>query len=303
VSTDFNVIFVIGSTEYDVTSKVAAAGISIEETLGAAAVASFRLQDTAAAEEGPLPDIFPSTPPGDGGVNFQRLYTKITIDGQTDPVFQGMVQNVTGSLAPGDDWPTYTVQCTDFQPEVFDKRLVGCPTGSSWTGPDADGHYTPVDGAAHVSASDSATVAAILSNYNSDPAIDTSQNRIVYSHCVGPKKVFGPSGPQNGYRIRTSHARVGAVVESLPPAGYMTTTFRTNVDRKQMVIHQAKSLGALDSEKGCRTKLIGEVRGDIGKLFARWDQFGWHRVTVYGDVKEPLIEFAKALGLTIVEEA
>ena len=137
----------------------------------------------------------------------------------------------------------------------------------------------------------------------SDPAIDTSQNRIVYSHCVGPTKVLGPSGPQNSYRIRTSHARVGAVVESLMPAGYMTTTFRTNVARKQMVIHQAKSLGALDSENGCRTKLIGVVRGDIGKLFARWDQFGWHRVTVFGDVKEPLTEFGRALGLEMIDEA
>jgi L-fucose isomerase-like protein len=137
----------------------------------------------------------------------------------------------------------------------------------------------------------------------SDPAIDTSQNRIVYSHCVGSTKVFGPAGPQNGYHIRTSHARLGAVVESLMPAGYVTTTFRTNVARKQMVIHQAKSLGPLASENGCRTKLIGEVRGDIGKMFARWDQFGWHRVTVYGDLREPLTEFGKALGLEIIEEA
>jgi hypothetical protein len=87
------------------------------------------------------------------------------------------------------------------------------------------------------------------------------------------------------------------------PAGYVTTTFRTNVARKQMVIHQAKSLGPLASENGCRTKLIGEVRGDIGKMFARWDQFGWHRVTVYGDLREPLTEFGKALGLEIIEEA
>ncbi|GAF74384.1 unnamed protein product, partial [marine sediment metagenome] len=42
---------------------------------------------------------------------------------------------------------------------------------------------------------------------------------------------------------------------------------------------------------------------DIGKLFPHWDHFGWHRVTVYGDVQEPLIEFGKALGLKIVEEA
>jgi hypothetical protein len=137
----------------------------------------------------------------------------------------------------------------------------------------------------------------------SDPAIDTSQNRIVYSHCVGPTKVFGPGGRQNGYHIRTSHARIGAVVESLMPAGYMTTTLRTHVARKQMVIHQAKALGPLASEKGCRTKLIGEVRGDIGKMFARWEQFGWHRVTVYGDLLEPLTEFGKALGLEVIKEA
>ena len=38
------------------------------------------------------------------------------------------------------------------------------------------------------------------------------------------------------------------------------------------------------------------------KLLDRWMDFGWHRVTVYGDVKQPLIEFGKALGLEIVEE-
>jgi L-fucose isomerase-like protein len=138
----------------------------------------------------------------------------------------------------------------------------------------------------------------------SDPALDTSRNRIVYAHCVGTTKVFGPDGMSNGYRIRTLHNRDprGSCAESLMPAGYMTTSFRTNVGRKKMVIHQAKAFGTLDSERGCRTKLIAEVRGDIGKLFNQWNQFGWHRVTVYGDVKEPLEEFGKALGLEIIEE-
>jgi len=31
--------------------------------------------------------------------------------------------------------------------------------------------------------------------------------------------------------------------------------------------------------------------------------FGWHRVTVNGDVQEPLIESGKALGLETVVEA
>jgi hypothetical protein len=122
---------------------------------------------------------------------------------------------------------------------------------------------------------------------------------------VGATKVFGPAGESNDYRIRTLHNRDprGACSESLLPAGYMTTTFRTNAARKQLIIHQAKALGALDTEHGCRTKLAAEVCGDIGKLFDQWDQFGWHRVTVYGDVQQPLTEFGKALGLEVINEA
>lgn len=139
----------------------------------------------------------------------------------------------------------------------------------------------------------------------SDPALDTSKNQIVYAHCVGTTKVFGPEGAENGYRIRTLHNRDprGACSESFMPAGYMTTTFRTNVARKQLIIHQAKSLGALDTERGCRTKLVGEVCGDVGKLFDQWDQFSWHRVTVFGDIMEPLAEFGEALGLEVIHEA
>ena len=139
----------------------------------------------------------------------------------------------------------------------------------------------------------------------SDPALDTSKNQIVYAHCVAMTRPFGPEGRSNSFRIRTLHNRDprGCCAESMLPAGYMTTTFRTHAGRKQLIIHQAKAVGTLDSEHGCRTKLIGEVTGDIGKLFDQWDQFGWHRVTVYGDVKEPLAEFGKALGLKVIEEA
>jgi len=139
----------------------------------------------------------------------------------------------------------------------------------------------------------------------SDPALDTSKNQIVYAHCVGNTTPFGPEGKSNGYRIRTLHNRDprGCCSESLLPAGYMTTSFCTNAARKELIFHQAKALGTLDSEYGCRTKLIGEVTGDIGKLFDQWDQFHWHRVTVYGDVKEPLTEFGRALGLKVIDEA
>ena len=41
----------------------------------------------------------------------------------------------------------------------------------------------------------------------SDPALDTSKNQVVYAHCVGTTKVFGPEGKANDYRIRTLHNR------------------------------------------------------------------------------------------------
>jgi L-fucose isomerase-like protein len=137
------------------------------------------------------------------------------------------------------------------------------------------------------------------------PALDTSKNQIVYAHCVATTRPFGTESKPNSFRILTLHNRDprGACAQSFLPPGYMTTSFRTNAERKEMIIHQAKAVGNLVSEYGCRTKLVAEVAGDIGKLFDQWDQFGWHRVTVYGDVKEPLAEFAKALGLKVIEEA
>ncbi|MCL4193683.1 MAG: twin-arginine translocation signal domain-containing protein [Thermoguttaceae bacterium] len=77
-------------------------------------------------------------------------------------------------------------------------------------------------------------------------------------------------------------------------------TYRT---RRSTRRNQAKAVRNLDADRGCRTQLLGEVRGDIGKLFNEWDRFGWHRVTLYGDVQEPLAEFGKALGLEIIYEA
>jgi hypothetical protein len=139
--------------------------------------------------------------------------------------------------------------------------------------------------------------------YVSDPVLDTSRNQIVYAHCVATTKAFGTEGKSNMFRIRTlhNHDPRGTCAQSFLPEGYMTTSFQTDFARNQMVIHQAKAVGNLDSERGCRTQLIGEVRGDIAKLFRYWDR--WHRVTVYGDVKEPVAEFARGLGLKVIEEA
>lgn len=140
--------------------------------------------------------------------------------------------------------------------------------------------------------------------FASDPVLDTARNEIVYAHCVAPTRMFGADGPRNTWRIR-SHAedRKGASVQSWMPAGYMTTTFDFGPDFKSLILHQAVAAGNVDNELACRTKLAAEVKGDIGKLFDEWDRYSWHRMTVYGDVREPLEEFAKAAGMAVVREA
>lgn len=140
----------------------------------------------------------------------------------------------------------------------------------------------------------------------SDPVIDTSKYQIVYPHCVAPTKVFGPSGTANAYRIRT-HAEdhKGAAMQSLLPAGYVLTTLKMNPALQEVVLHQAKSVGNVDDEKACRTKLAADLHGDIEKLmnhWFRWDE-SWHRVTFYGDVKGPVKQLGEAMGMTVIEEA
>ncbi len=140
--------------------------------------------------------------------------------------------------------------------------------------------------------------------YISDPVIDTSTNQIIYAHCVASNKVFGPKGPSNPYHIRShSEDRKGASIRSLMPTGEITTSLEFNCERKEIVMHQSVSVGNVDEDKACRTKLAAEVKGDINKLMSEWDRFGWHRVTVYGDHKKAIETVSTLLGIKIVLEA
>ena len=155
------------------------------------------------------------------------------------------------------------------------------------------------------------TISMLLMNYLvgrpgyiSDPVVDTAKNQIIYAHCVAPNKVFGPDGPANPYHIRNhSEDRKGAAVRSLMPLGEMTTTLEFHPDKHQVVIHQGKSVANVDEDKACRTKLAAEVVGDVDKLLEYWDQWGWHRVTFYGDLKRPVEHIAALLGFEVVQEA
>ena len=140
--------------------------------------------------------------------------------------------------------------------------------------------------------------------YISDPVIDTSKNQVIYAHCVAPNKVFGPDGPANPYHIRNhSEDRKGAAVRSLLPLGEMTTTIQFDPRKQQVIFHQGKTVANVDEDKACRTKLAVELKGDIEKLFGYWDQWGWHRVTYYGDLRQPVRHIAALLGYELIEEA
>ena len=136
----------------------------------------------------------------------------------------------------------------------------------------------------------------------SDPVIDTGRRQIVYAHCVAPNHAFGPQGEANPYEILThSEDRQGASLRSILPEGYLTTTLE--VRDKEILLHQARAVGNDPDDRACRTKLCAEPVGDIEKLFTMWDEWGWHRVTCYGDLKAPVEELAKARKMALVTEA
>jgi L-fucose isomerase-like protein len=140
--------------------------------------------------------------------------------------------------------------------------------------------------------------------YISDPVIDTSERRIIYAHCVASNKAFGPGGAANPFQILThSEDRQGASVRSVLPTGFMTTSVEVSNDRKEILFHRAKAVSNDPDDRACRTKLVAEPVGDIEKLFTMWDTWGWHRVTFYGDLKEPVRGLADAIGWKVIEEA
>jgi hypothetical protein len=140
--------------------------------------------------------------------------------------------------------------------------------------------------------------------YISDPVIDTAKRQIIYAHCVASNRALGPAGPANPFDIMThSEDRQGASVRSLLPTRMMTTTLKLDAGRKEILFHQGVAVENDPDDRACRTKICAEPAGDIEKLFTMWDQWKWHRVTFYGDLKQPVYALGEALGYKVLEEA
>lgn len=138
-------------------------------------------------------------------------------------------------------------------------------------------------------------------SYISDPVIDTAKNQVIYAHCVAPSKVYGPGGPECAYEIRDhSEDRKGAAIRSLLPLNETLSTMEFVSYAKTVVFHLSRAVDNLEEDRACRTKLVAEPR-DARRLMEGWD-YGWHRVTVYGDWKTQVQHAAGLLGWKFVEE-
>ena len=62
-------------------------------------------------------------------------------------------------------------------------------------------------------------------------------------------------------------------------------------------------MGNVTEEKGCRTKLAGEVP-DAQVLLDNWDTdvFSWHKVTFYGDYRKDFLNLAKLYSMKTIQE-
>jgi len=139
----------------------------------------------------------------------------------------------------------------------------------------------------------------------SDPTVDESNNSIILAHCMGTTKMDGPDGPAATYKIRTIMERqAGAVIQVKMRIGQKVT--------------QARLLGtdllpyftgtivdtpvSLKDDRGCRTKIVVRVDGDVTKLWKNWTD-GLHRQTCYGDITRELAFFCKFKEIEMVNEA
>ena len=138
----------------------------------------------------------------------------------------------------------------------------------------------------------------------SDPCIDAPRRSIVFAHCVSTRRFFGPQGPEEPYEILTHCAdREGASSRAFAPVGYPVTTVKLNVRKRKLAVQSGVITANDRDDRGCRTKVVAEVRGDdFENIYRHWQTFGWHRVTFIGDFRREAEALAEKIGFGVVRE-
>ncbi|MGC9136033.1 fucose isomerase [Caldivirga sp.] len=135
-----------------------------------------------------------------------------------------------------------------------------------------------------------------------DPGIDMVNNRFIYWHCYAPTNPHGSSKPEVPYIITDAHGGgKHASVHVKLPTNEPVTVMGFNPITGILSIHVAKAVDNIYWKQLCATKLVAS--GDASSVAERWViDNGYHRVLIYGDFRMEVKEFAKLLGVKVIEE-
>ncbi|MGD0500425.1 MAG: hypothetical protein ABSC23_18540 [Bryobacteraceae bacterium] len=146
-----------------------------------------------------------------------------------------------------------------------------------------------------------------------DPVIDMSRNEVIAAHCMSTTRFRGIEAEPSPYLIRNHlEDHKGVSMQVLAPAGG-TVTMARFADPKKMMFATGESLGNVDNERGCRTKVRARVT-DARKLLTNWSAAAnagqdipgmtpsLHRVLFYGDYGEQLERLGRLTGFQVVHE-
>jgi len=139
----------------------------------------------------------------------------------------------------------------------------------------------------------------------SDPTVDESNGTIILAHCLGTTKMDGPAGPAAPYKLRTIMERQEGVVPQVEMRVGQKVTQAILVGSDFLPYFTGEIVGApvgTDVDRGCRTKIVVKVDGDVTRLWKNWSS-GLHRQTCYGDITKELQMFCRFTDIRMVNEA
>jgi len=135
-----------------------------------------------------------------------------------------------------------------------------------------------------------------------DPGVDEIKNSFVYWHCYAPTNPHNSPKQEVPYVITDAHGgSKHASVHVKMPVGESVTVLAFNPLKAELSLHEAKATNNIYWKQLCATKLVAE--GNAKKVASNWSAgSGYHRVLLYGDLRQEVKEFASLMGLKVVEE-
>lgn len=142
-------------------------------------------------------------------------------------------------------------------------------------------------------------------SFVSDPTVDESDNSIILAHCLGTRKMDGPSGPTAPYKLRCVMERQAGAVPQVQMRKGQKVTQAILVKTDTMPYFTGEIVDApvgVEVDRGCRTKIRVRVDGDVTRLWKNWSA-GLHRQTCYGDLTKELGFFCRFKDIKLINEA